>query len=380
MNFTKLSIASLCTRASAAFILLTLCTATATAQQADPGYDQLWSRAQLYTGAADSPVQSVALSGRLQFDQVFLKARDENHNEFNLRRFRFGVKAGFLNDFTFQAEAEFDPQDGNPAYRRLTDAYIAWSPNDSFELTVGKQGAAFTMDGQTSSKELLTIDRSNLTNNLWFTEEYIPGISVSGEKSKLVYNLGFFSSGEKNREFGEFDGNNFVLATIGYDFADRFGVNEALLRFNFVENEAGSNNSFTKSLAQVASANFSLDLGNWGLTSDLSLAKGYLSQSDLKGIMVMPYFNLSEKMQLVGRLTFVDSDDENGVRLNRYEKVLSSDRGDKYTEAYAGFNYYLYGHKLKLQTGLQYADMEDRAADGGAYNGLSWVTGFRISW
>jgi phosphate-selective porin OprO/OprP len=43
-------------------------------------------------------------------------------------------------------------------------------------------------------------------------------------------------------------------------------------------------------------------------------------------------------------------------------------------------NYYLYGHKLKLQTGLQYADMRDRAADGGKYTGWSWTTGFRISW
>ncbi|HLF10503.1 MAG TPA: hypothetical protein VJA26_04760 [Gammaproteobacteria bacterium] len=27
-----------------------------------------------------------------------------------------------------------------------------------------------------------------------------------------------------------------------------------------------------------------------------------------------------------------------------------------------------------------YADMDDRALDGGAYSGWSWTTGFRISW
>ena len=31
-------------------------------------------------------------------------------------------------------------------------------------------------------------------------------------------------------------------------------------------------------------------------------------------------------------------------------------------------NYYFYGHKLKLQTGVQFADMQDRANDGGAYS------------
>jgi hypothetical protein len=47
-------------------------------------------------------------------------------------------------------------------------------------LTFGKQAVNFTMDGSTSSKELIAIDRSNLTNNLWFTEEYLPGVGLSG--------------------------------------------------------------------------------------------------------------------------------------------------------------------------------------------------------
>ncbi len=365
-----------------AIILLTLLATTATAQQTESGYDQFWSLASLYSGREGSSVQSVALSGRLQFDQAILDSGDEDHDEFNLRRLRMGVKVEFLHNFTFQTEAEFDPQDGNPFYRRLTDTYVAWSPNAALELTVGKHGVAFTMDGQTSSKELLAINRSNLTNNIWFTEEYVPGISVSGEKNGLIYNVGYFSSGEKNRGFGQFNGNMFVLATIGHDFADSLGVNEALLRFNFVDNEAGSKNSFTRPLEQIGSLNFSLDAGSWGLRSDLSVAQGYLDQSDLKGFMLMPYLNLNDRLQLVVRYTFVDSDDNNGVRFARYEREITGagSRGNKYTEGYAGLNYYFYGHKLKLQTGLQYAQMQDRAADGGAYTGWSWTTGLRLSW
>ena len=55
-------------------------------------------------------------------------------------------------------------------------------------------------------------------------------------------------------------------------------------------------------------------------------------------------------------------------------------RGDRYHELYAGANYYFYGHKLKLQTGVQFADMDDRAGDGGAYSGISWTTGLRVGW
>ncbi len=64
----------------------------------------------------------------------------------------------------------------------------------------------------------------------------------------------------------------------------------------------------------------------------------------------------------------------------RYDRFLVDGRGDRYEEFYLGFNYYWYGHKLKLQNALQYVDMIDRASNGGAYSGFSWTTGFRISW
>jgi len=359
--------------------LLTLAS-TAVAQEAESRYDQLWSYARLYSGDSDSAFQSVVLSGRFQVDQAYVDSGGADHSETNLRRFRFGAKVGFLDRFTFHAEAEFDPQDGNPVYRRLTDTYVAWSPSDALQLTVGKHGAAFTMDGQTSSKELLTIDRSNLSNNLWFTDEYIPGISVRGEKNGLLYHVGIFSSGEKNHGLGDSNGGEFLLATIGHDFADKLEVRQALLRFNFVDNEPDPNNSFTRPLERIGSLNFSLDIGRWGLRADLSGARGYLGQSDLWGVMLTPYYNISDELQIVARYTFLESEDDNGIRFARYEREIASGRGDKYDEIYVGLNYYWYGHKLKLQTGLQHVDMDDRAADGGTYSGWSWTTGFRISW
>jgi phosphate-selective porin OprO/OprP len=55
-------------------------------------------------------------------------------------------------------------------------------------------------------------------------------------------------------------------------------------------------------------------------------------------------------------------------------------RGDEYHELYLGANYYFYGHRLKLQTGLQWADMNDVANDGGEYSGHSWTAGVRVGW
>jgi phosphate-selective porin OprO/OprP len=366
--------------AGASWLLVALLLATqAQAQTSTEKFDELWSHMRLYSGDSDAVIQSVVFTGRFQYDYAYVDSGDEQHSDTDTRRWRMGFKVSFKHDLVFHAEAEYHPS-LDPVYQRLTDTYIAWNPSPAVELTVGKQGANFTMDGMTSSKELIAVDRSALTNNIWFTEEYIPGVTVTGEVGKLSYNAGYFTSGSINRGFGDSDGGEFFLGTVGHDFSERFDAKAAQLNFNYVDNEPDPANGFTRPLEQIISVNFAFEKERWGVRSDISAATGYLGQSDLSGFMVMPFYNLRNSNQLVWRYTYVDSKDPNGVRFGRYERELESGRGDRYSEIYFGVNHYWYGHKLKIQSGIQYVDMSDAANDGGAFTGWSWTTGFRISW
>jgi phosphate-selective porin OprO and OprP len=263
---------------------------------------------------------------------------------------------------------------------RFTDFYVQWSKSSTLAVTVGKQSIPFTQEGATSSKDLITIDRSNVANNLWFGQEYMPGVSVSGRTAPWVYRAGVYSAGAANRELGEFSGGYFTLAVLGYDFAKPFGVKEALLTGNYVYQHPDRDNTFTQRLEHVASVNLRLEAERWGFRSDVSSGAGYLGQSDLWAVMAMPFFNVTDKLQAVGRYTFIDSASPNGVRLATYESRVVPGRGDEYKELFLGANYFFYGHKLKVQTGVQWADMNDRANDGGEYSGLSWTTGIRVGW
>ena len=353
----------------------------AQAQAKEPStYDKIWKFADWYDDKSNPVVQRVVFTGRFQQDFAAVGADQGDTNEWNVRRMRLGPRLTMFRTFTVHAEVELNPQERDPLYVRFTDAYVAWSPNASLAVTVGKHGVPFTADGATSSKELLAIDRSNLTNNIWFGQEYIPGISVSGRRSPWTYRAGVYSSGRANREFGEFNGGIFTLAVLGYDFAGALGVKEALLTGNYVYQQPDANNTFTRRLEHITSIHFKLEDGRWGLRADVSNATGYLGQRDVWGLMAMPYFNITGKLQLVGRYTFLDSDGVNGVSLNTYENRVARGLGDEYNEGYLGVNYYFYGHKLKLQSGVQFADMQDRANDGGAYSGTSWTTGLRIGW
>lgn len=343
-------------------------------------YDKIWQRFTIYDNRSNPVVQRVQLSGRFQHEFATLGADQGDHDEWNTRRFRIGPRVTLYRTFTVAAEAELNPQEMDPLYMRLTDVYVQWSRSGRLAVTLGKHSIPYTMDGATSSKELLTIDRSNLTNNIWFPQEYLPGASVSGRIAPWTYRVGLYSAGAANKEFGEFNGGTATLVVLGYDFAKRFGVKEALLAGNYVHQNPDRNNTFTRQLEDILSVNFKLDHDKWGLRTDVSTASGYLGQSDLWALMAMPYYNVTDKLQLIGRYTFLESADPNGVRLGTYESRVVSGRGDQYNEAYFGANYFFYGHKLKLQTGLQIADMNDRANDGGVYSGVSWTTGLRIGW
>lgn len=367
-------------------VLMLMLPAVTSAQTAASGkepstYDTIWGNfTEWYADETNPVVQRVLLSGRFHFDFAAIDSDQGTHDEWNIRRLRVGPRITLFRRFTLHSEVELDPQRRDPFYLRFTDFYLMYSHNPRVVLTVGRQSAPFTLDGATSSRELLTIDRSNLANNIWFPQEYLPGISLSGRAAPWVYRLGVYSSGAANREFGEFNGGTATLGVLGYDFAPKLGVREALLTGNYVYQNPDRDNTFTRQLEHIGSVNFRFEDTRWGARADVSTATGYLGQSDMWAFQGMPFINITPKLQLIARYTFIESDAPNGVRLATYESRLVPGRGDEYNELYLGANYYFYAHRLKLQTGLQWADMNDRANDGGEYSGLAWTTGLRVGW
>ena len=343
-------------------------------------YEQIWSLAEIYKDEKNSLLQSFVVTGREQIDYATFDAEQGDYADWVVRRTRLGFEVKMLDSITLRSEVDLDLENADPLYKRLTDTYVAWSPSDTFTMKIGKQGVRFTLDGATSSKKLLTIDRSNLSNNLWFPQQYMPGITIGGRMDSWNYLTGIFSAGSASREFGHFDGSYFLLVSIGYDFTDAWDVEEALLSLDYVYQDPDENNTFTRPLGHIASLNFRYATGMWGFRSDLTLGEGYRGQSDLFGLVAMPSYNISGKVQIVGRYTYLNSSQENGVRLARYENRIVSGRGDEYNEFYLGLNWLLYGHLLKLQSGIQYATLNDGANDGGEYDGWGWTTGLRISW
>lgn len=359
--------------------------AAGTAFSGDPGKEEAlkpWSicdvfdLATFYKGGEGAFIESLAMAGRLQADAVFFhEAPDREVDVLLWRRLREGFKAKFRGGFLLHAEADLDLNEMDPVYQRLTDAYLAWAPGDAFTLKVGKHSAPFTQDGKTSSTQLIRPERSLLSNNLWFPEEYFSGVSGGGKRNGWIYNIGIFSS-SGGAEFGDFDAGNFGLLTIGRDFAKQAGLDKAVVAVDYVHNGRDRGNLGTRDMANVVSINGRFEQGDFGVWTDVEFGDGYFRQSDLFGLAIMPFYNLSKKWQLVGSYNFMTSDAPNGVRLDRYENFLESRRADSVHEFFAGVNYYLCGHKLKWQNGVEFT-----TADGaGEYDGWGYTSAMRMYW
>jgi phosphate-selective porin OprO/OprP len=344
-------------------------------------FDRIWSHATLYDNETNPTVQRFALSGRLQPESAWFDSEQGDFaDEFLWRRFRFGFKSDVFNDWVLHLEGDFDLNGslGN-FYGRLTDAYIGWSPTKDLHLKFIKQSVGFTLDGATSSKNLLTMQRNNLTNNLWFTREYFTGVGAKGEfDRRWDYQVGAFSN-EDDNEISSFDAALFSLVSLGRNIGPGSEVESGLVRVDYVYNQEDEN-AGTRPFSHVLSLVTEWEGADWGLMTDLSAGRGYGEQSDVWGWVVMPYYNFNPRYQLLFRFTYVTSKGDNGVRLPRYEGLIVDGEGNEYSEAYIGLNVFFYGHKLKWQTGVELGNMVDDANDGGEYQGIGLNTGIRIYW
>lgn len=336
----------------------------------------------LYDNGESALLQKLAFTGRLQADAMSFNGGDSSYEAFEWRRARGGFKANFAQGFILHAEGDFDLQGGNPIYVGLTDAYLAWSSDDRLKITLGKQSVGFTMDGATSSKRLLTAERGNLTNNLWYTVEYFTGLSAQGESAQWFYKAGAFAA-DTEAEFSNFEDSYFGLISLGKNISEQLNADIAEVRIDYVHNTSDSDDVGTnRKLTNVVSLNGEFKRGSWGLRTDLAVADGYDGQSDLFGLAILPYYDINDTYQLVVSYNYVNGAEDNGVRINRYETRTLNDSGaraDSAHELYAGLNYYLCGHKAKWQNGVTYTNAKG-LNKGSSYDGVGFTSAFRLYW
>lgn len=348
-----------------------------------PDFERLWARAVLIEETARPVIRRLAVTGRLHFDYAHLHSESgEEIDGWRFRRTRLGFRLGLFEHWELKTETDFDLNDADPAYLRLTDAHLIWTPSENLTVRIGKQPTRFTLEGSTSANQLITMDRSSFTSSLWFPRSLMPGVSVEQTSGPWTAFAGVYSAGSKSPEFGNFDGSAYGLFKISRDFSAALGCDEASLALHYVYQKPDVNNTFVPQHEQVGSVNFRFRDGRWGLQSEVAASRGFYAQPDLVGFLVMPFYDLNERWQIVARASWVRGDGQGGVRLPLvYEwETVGGLYGDRANDFYFGINRYFYGHQLKWQAGIEHTRMTGLSTNAPDYDALGITTGVRISW
>jgi phosphate-selective porin OprO/OprP len=392
----------------------------------DTTYDKIWSLPVLYKDETNPILQEFTLQGRLQvqyadgnslnghFDMQDYK--NNGHNEsvwgdnIEARRAYFGFKSKWFENWKLdgQIDVDTDGLDGkgpeHTLYKDIYDLFITYAPQDAINASFGKREFKLSREQEISSTEIVTFERSNLTNMLH--PGNLTGVWVSGKgiQEHWLYEVGVYGN-DQVREFSQFDGGTIYFGKVGYDYASQVGLDSAVVSLRYMHDTAPGfkstqiDENYSPSSAPAFSDCIALsnDLiqGRFQLTTDILYGFGYrgnadvagkntkINQPDVFGVNLIPSYFIWDGLQLAGRLQFGSSEAPNGLSLpSRYEASAPSkskdkkgnpDKGNTYTSLYAGLNYYLYGNKLKIMNGIEFSNL-----GGGDYAGYTFLSGLRM--
>ena len=166
-------------------------------------YDKIWANFTNWYDDKENPVvQRVLFTGRFQHDFAIVDADQGDTEESNIRRVRFGPRITLFRDLPGAHRGRSESAGARsvlPAHHRRLRGLAEASEGRRH----GRQAERALHAGRRDLVQgAVTIDRSNLANNIWFGQEYMPGVSVSGRAAPWNYRGGVYSSGAMNREFG----------------------------------------------------------------------------------------------------------------------------------------------------------------------------------
>jgi len=338
-------------------------------------YEGILGHANLYKNE-DGFIQDISLVGRYHGQYYNVDSDRGDESDWENRRFRLGAKIKFLDHFEYQAQFNIktDYDSSGRFVDSLEETTITWEPNDKFFVEAGKQKALITREWSTSSNRILTLERSLLTNQLIPTKAggVVLGVNDVGPISQLI---GGIYSGSLSDDWAlpELDGGIGVFLSAAHQLTDATEI-----RLDYFYNDGDGGNNAFKPYEHTFSLNSESKWDKVGLMTDILYGTG-LGSEDVYGLILMPSYDITDKLQAVFRYQLADSSGDDGIRLqSRYERAAISDgggdRGDEYQAFYLGLNYYICGHKLKLMNGIEYSNLEGKDD----FDGWTYLSGVRM--
>ena len=351
---------------------LTLTTSSALAQSAKTAAqvttktasldDQLEDLGRVYKNDENKVLQELWLLGRFHGQYHWTEASTGSDTGYETRRFRLGGQAKMFKKATLHAQM-VSGSDIDPFYNGFTELWAQWAFSPELALTIGQQKHRFTHDRNVSSRYINYLERSMLTN--MFGVDYTPAITLQGRIKGLTYYTGFFTNAtgqNMGKAFTDFNSGYSYLAAAYYDLGNVLGADSLTLHSTYVHSDANENatnfNTYDNGISAAAIAT----KGHFALVNELTTGLGS-ERGNAYGMNLQPNYFITREWQLALRYQIAASNESDGLNAQRrYESPAGLVRGDLYQAGYFGVNYHIARHRLKLMTGIEYANMSGEHA------------------
>jgi len=319
-------------------------------------------------------VKKMEIRGRVQVQAAYVDGENDDgsgdYSTMELRRARLGARGEFPGKVRGHIEGNILPGEAS-----LRAAYIQWRAHKPAYFKVGYDKPLTSLEENTSSSAILTVERSNLTNTLAAPGETV-GALLTGDVAPFFYGLGVYN--------GEGGTRNTSNVTSKYLFNARGGVemdvtddSTLIAMVTYVQSD-DPNGNVGSDYDDVTYASLRFTTGPFDIRTEYMT--GSSPDGDTDGFYIQPSMMLNEKLQVVGRYETISSDNPEGIRATsrygrRVDIVDGVDRGDGFSALYVGLNYYITGNGDKVMLGFEMNELENTGA--GTYDSTTVFTAWR---
>lgn len=345
-------------------------------------FKSFWDGATLYQNDSTA-IQSLSLVGRYHGQYWNVDSNQGEADGWDNRRMIFGIQSHLYDQYLLDVQMHINDS-FSPVYDGLYTASLKWtSTEERFTASVGRLDYVYTgLERTTSSKKIVTFERGLLPGQLMPGE--VVGLYTDTRLDALSIQAGIYS-GDIGDEFSDFDAG--IVAGLGIETELKLGYEKGNLYLDYLYNDGNQDNNAFEPYQQIISIWHQGQIGAISMGVDLTLGSGsYDTRPDVLGLTLIPTYDLlqnwligGDNLQLAMRYQIASSNGNNGLDVpRRYEREVVPGEGDHYQAFYLGLNYQIYGNRLKLMAGAEYAQMRDQSGDGGDYRGWTYLAGLRL--
>lgn len=375
-------------------------------------FEKIWGYTTLYKDDLNPILQEFKLRGRYHGQYWDVDADQGSQSHWEDRRSRFGFDAKLF-EKEVEVRADFQSNDQFvDFYDGLVDAYVRWKPKTWISFTAGKTKPLIGQyDWLEPTNTQPTFERSQIFNQLNINRA--TAFTVEGTTDAWSWRAGVYSNDTPTNttdpltketsgsfgdgEFGDLNGGIAGSVGVGYDFKHLLDLEKADFRIDWLHSDREEDDLVLGRYDDIVASTFWVKKGYAAVVFEAYYATGgdpvtqsknpnkarKLDNSDVFGFFIQPTYDIiPQKLQLVGRYSYANSDGSYGVQgQSRYERKVTTKSsggvGDSYQSLYAGAQYFIHGDKLKLMAGAEWAEIN--APNKDTYDGLTLLSGIRLS-